>query len=67
MGMMDLYTEERAAEALAESIETKKEFLKEIEKLDAMIFILKYYLATGDPLDAEAFDIEGWEGDLLDD
>jgi len=66
MGMMDLYTEEEAAQALKETLETKVEFLKEIEKLDTTIFILKYYLATGDPLDPEAFDIEDLEGDLDD-
>jgi len=66
MGMMDLYTKEEAAQALEETLETKVEFLKEIEKLDTMIFILKYYLATGDPLDPEAFDIEDLEGDLDD-
>ena len=64
MGMMDLYTEEQAAEALEESIKTKKEFLKEIETLDTMIFILKYFLATGDPLDPAAFDLEDLGGDL---
>jgi len=60
---MDLYTEEQAAQALEESIETKKEFLKEIETLDTMIFILRYFLATGDPLNPEAFDLEEPEGD----
>ena len=63
MGMMDLYTEEQAAQALAESIENRKEFMKEIETLDTMIFILKYFLATGDPLDPAAFDLEDPEGD----
>jgi len=67
MGMMDLYTEERVTEALADSIKAKEALLKEIEKIDAMIFILKYYLATGDPLDAAAFDIEDLEGDLIND
>jgi len=66
MGMMDLYTEEEAAQALEGVLETKAEFLKEIEALDTMIFILKYYLATGDPLDPAAFGIEDLEGDLDD-
>ena len=66
MSMMDLYTTEQATQALADSIETRKQFIKEIETLDTMIFILKYYLATGDPLDPVAFGIEDFEGDLDD-
>ncbi len=66
MGMMDLYTEEQVTQALAESMETKAEFIKEIETLNTMIFILKYYLATGDSLNPTAFDLEDLEGDLDD-
>jgi hypothetical protein len=66
MSMMDLYTTEQATQALVGAIETKKLLVKEIETLDVMIFILKYYLATGDPLDPVALGIEDFEGDLDD-
>ena len=58
MGMMNLYTEEQAEEALEESIVTRKKFIEELETLDTIIFMLKYYLATGDALDPEVFGIE---------
>lgn len=58
MGMMDLYSVEQAEEALEESIAARKEFIKEIEMLDTMIFLLKYFLATGEPLDPAVFGIE---------
>ncbi len=58
MSMMDLYTLEQAKEALEGAIQTKKEFLKEIEELNTMIFILKYYIATGDGLDPAALGLE---------
>ena len=63
MGMMDLYTNEQAEEALEDSIATRKEFIKELETIDTIIFMLKYYLATGDALDPEVFGIEDLEGD----
>jgi len=63
MSMMDFYTMEQAEEALVDSIETRKQFIEEIGKLDTMIFILRYYIATGDPLDPAAFGIEDPEGD----
>jgi len=64
MGMMDLYTEEQAADALAESIATKEEFMKEVENLNGIIFLLKYFLATGECLDPEVFGIRPEEEDL---
>lgn len=63
MSMMDLYTLEQAKEALGEATETKKKFLEEIQMLDTMIFILKYYIATGDGLDPNVFGIKDLEGD----
>lgn len=63
MSMMDLYTKEQAKEALVGAIETKEKFLKEIHMLDTMIFILQYYIATGDGLDPNVFGIEDLEGD----
>lgn len=63
MSMMDLYTLEQAKEALEGAIEAKKEFLKEVEDLDTMIFILKYYIATGDGLEPSAFGLLDLEGD----
>ena len=63
MGMMDLYTKEQAVEAIEDSLATKKAFMKEIEKLDVMVFILKYYLATGEALDPDVFDMGPLEED----
>lgn len=65
MGMMDLYSKEQAIEALEEVEGRKKLFVEEIQSLDTMIFILKYYLVTGDGLKPEAFGFEDpEEGDF---
>lgn len=66
MRMMDLYSLEEAKEAIEDSIKMRKEFIKEIETLDTLIFMLRYYVATGEPLDPTAFGIEDPEGDLND-
>jgi hypothetical protein len=58
MDMMDYYTEEEARSALDVALATKQEFFKEIENLNKVIFLLEYYLATGDALDPAAFGIE---------
>ena len=58
MGMLDLYNEEQAKEALEDAINTRREFMLQIEELNTMIFILTYFLETGDPLDPSAFGIE---------
>lgn len=58
MDMMDLYNMEEAQAALDEALETKVEFLNQIEELNKMIFILTYFLQTGEPLDPAAFGIE---------
>jgi len=66
MGMLDLYNEEQAREARDQAVETRKEFIKQIEELDIIIFILTYFLETGEPLDPAAFGIEDTEEDDLD-
>lgn len=58
MDMMDLYNMEEASAALDEAVQTKVELMNEIEKLNSIIFILTYYLETGEPLDPEPFGIE---------
>jgi len=64
MGMMDLYTEEQATEALDDAIEAKKVYMEEIEGLNSVIFLLKYFLATGECLDPAVVGIpEPEEGD----
>lgn len=63
MDMMDFYTTEQALEALEDITSTKEEYIKEIERLDTMTFILRYFLATGDPLRADAFNLEAPEED----
>jgi len=59
MDMMDLYTLERAEDALEETKKFKNDLLKEIEDLDTIMFILKYYIVTGVALEPAAFGIEG--------
>lgn len=66
MRMMDLYSLEEAKGAIEDSIEMRKKFVEEIETLDTYIFMLKYYVATGEPLDPTAFGLEDPEGDLND-
>jgi len=66
MSMMDLYKLEQVEEALSDSMKTREGFLKEIAKLDIYIFILKYYIATGDALEPGAFGLDDLEGDLDD-
>lgn len=63
MGMIDLYTEEQAEEALEDAEATKKEFFREIESINNIIFYLRYYLATGDALDPSAIGIKKEEED----
>jgi len=58
MGMLDLYNEEQARDALEDAKNTKKELMEQVDELDAMIFILKYFLNTGDALDPGALGIK---------
>jgi len=59
MGMMDLYGSERAQDAIKEveanKIKLTNEYLREMKKLDAMIFLLEHYLATGEALNPAIF------------
>ena len=69
MSMMDLFTREQAIEALEGAEATKVEFMIEVDNINNLIFILKYYLETGDALDPAAFGIDDPtddEGDLDD-
>ena len=66
MSIMDFYTMEQAVEALEQCKITKKEFIKQIETLNTMMFILEYHIATGESLDPEIFGIEPVEEDLDD-
>lgn len=59
--MMDFYDVEQAKIAVQEAEETKIMLQAEIDKLNTLILILKYYLATGDKLKQEGFEID-WEG-----
>ena len=58
MSMMDLFTREQAIEALEEAEATKQEFLKELDNVNNMIFILRYYLETGEALDPAVYGFE---------
>ena len=57
MGMMDHYTYERVTEELEKALSLKEEFTEETHKLDNYIFVLKYYLATGESLDPDVIEI----------
>ena len=57
MSMMDLYTKEKVAEELKKALALKKEFTEETHKLDNYIFVLKYYLGTGESLDPDVIEI----------
>lgn len=58
MSILDFYNKEEAIGAIEESEALKKELLKEIKKLDTCIFILKYFIETGESLDPEVFGIK---------
>ena len=58
MDMMDLYNLEEAQAALDEAVQTKVEFMNQIEELNKMIFILTHFIKTGEPLDPAVFGIE---------
>jgi len=58
MDMIDFYNLEQAQEALDDALQTKAAFLKQIDELNTIIFILTYFLETGEPLDPSAFGIE---------
>lgn len=55
---MDFYNNKEAEIALCEVLAAKREYLKEIQMLDSMAFLLKYYIETGEMLDPEVFGIE---------
>lgn len=58
MSFMDYYNNESAEIALAEVRAARQEFLKELKTLDTMEFLLKYYIETGEMIDASIFGIE---------
>ena len=66
MSMMDLYTQEEAIQAIEEARATKKALMDEVEKLNNMIFLLQYFLATGEAIDPMIYGIEPDEEDLND-
>lgn len=63
MGMMELFSQEQAEEALQGAFNTKAAFLEELEKLNNFIFFLKYYLKTGEALNPDVIDLPGDEED----
>lgn len=58
MSMLDFYTKEQAIEAFEDSKRLKAELQAEIERIDTCMFLLRYYIETGDALDPEVFGIE---------
>ena len=63
MSMMDLLNNEQAKEALEDSHRYKEEILNELERINVIIFILRYYLATGEAIDLRAFGYDPEEDD----
>jgi hypothetical protein len=57
MGMIDFYSHEQVSGALTVALELKEEFTEETHKLDNYIFVLKYYLATGESLDPNVIEL----------
>lgn len=64
MGMKDFYNREEAITYLEEAAELKEALLKEIKSLDTSMFIIKYYVETGEILD---FTVYGLKNLLEDD
>lgn len=62
--MSDFYNREEAITYLEEAAELKEELLKEIKSLDISMFIIKYFVETGDILD---FTVYGLKNLLEDD
>ena len=64
MGMKDFYNREEAISYLDEAAELKEALLEEIKNLDTSMFIIKYFVATGEILD---FTVYGLKNLLEDD
>jgi len=64
MSMMDYLNNEQAKEALDDSHRYRDELLLELEKINVIIFILRYFLETGEAIDLRAF---GYEPEEVDD
>ena len=58
MSMIDFLNKEQAKEALEDSYKYKEELLLELEKINVIIFILRYFLETGEAIDLRAFGYE---------
>jgi hypothetical protein len=58
MSMMDFLNNEQAKEALEDSYRYREELTKELEKINIIIFILRYFLETGEAIDLRAFGYE---------
>ena len=63
MGMKDFYNREEAITYLEDAAKLKEELLKEIKSLDTSMFIIKYYVETGEILDFTVYGLK----DLLED
>lgn len=61
MSMVDFFTREEAIEALEMTKKTRKAFLAEVKKYDNLIFVLEYYLNTGEGLQTDFLDLPGKE------
>ena len=53
--MVNFFNIEQAKAALVEAKDTKRQLLEEVEKLNKLIIIIEYFLATGEELDPRGF------------
>lgn len=59
MSMVDFFTEEEAKDTLEMLKKTRAAFVDEIRKIDNSIFVLEYYLHTGEGLQTDFLDLPG--------
>lgn len=67
MSMMDLYKHEQAIEAMKEAKETKAQLVEYMDELNSLMFILTYYIETGEALNPEVYGIKPNEEEDLND
>jgi hypothetical protein len=57
MDMMDLFKQEEIEAALEQANKTKAVFYNEIRKLDNLIFIIEYYLKSGEAINPDYIEL----------
>jgi hypothetical protein len=57
MDMMDLFKQEEIEAALEQAYKTRKAFYNEIRKLDNLIFIIEYYMKSGEAVNPDYIEL----------